>query len=43
MDWDPDHIGFQSRIPPLPMAGCRGMRGIGGLARVSGGVRRPFG
>ena len=36
MDWKPNYIGPQSRVPALPLAGCRGPQGLAEVVGVSG-------
>ena len=49
MDYEPNHIGPQSMVPVLTLAGCRvsggigGIRGIGRAVRGVGGVWFPLG
>ena len=44
MDWEPNHIRPQSRVPAPHWLGCKGFRGMGpagvvGHQRASGGCR----
>ena len=40
MDWEPDNIGSQSRVPAFPLAGASGVLGAGRECR---GIRWALG